>query len=158
VCYSRPAYENPQTTSFVEVDEVGSDNSYKRLFTGWMFALSPGLNAIEHPVYDIWLAECKGGKDIIKTPPEVEDEPPPPAPAELRRNPRQAQPLPGTRPPGPGGATSAPLRLPGAPGAPPGAVLPPGNVAQPPRPAPQQRFFPTNQGMGGLRDPAGQGR
>ncbi|MCA4909320.1 MAG: hypothetical protein ING72_03140, partial [Methylobacterium sp.] len=53
---------------------------------------------------------------------------------------------------------SAPLRLPGAPGVPPGAVLPPGNVAQPPRPAPQQRFFPTNQGMGGLRDPAGQGR
>jgi hypothetical protein len=158
VCYSRPAYENPQTTSFVEVDEVGPDNSYKRLFTGWMFALSPGLNAIEHPVYDIWLAECKGGKDIIKTPPEVEDEPPPPAPAELRRNPRQAQPLPGTRPPGPGGATSAPLRLPGAPGAPPGAVLPPGNVGQPPRPAPQQRFFPTNPGMGGLRDPAGQGR
>ncbi|MFM8750074.1 DUF2155 domain-containing protein [Rhabdaerophilum sp.] len=158
VCYSRPEYENPQTTSFVEVDEVGFDNSYKRLFTGWMFASSPGLNAIEHPVYDIWLSECKGGKDIIKTPPEVEDEPPPPAPADLRRNPRPAQPLPGTRPPGPGGATSPPLRLPGAPGAPPGAVLPPGNVAQPPRPAPQQRFFPTNPGMGGMRDPASQGR
>jgi hypothetical protein len=157
VCYSRPEYENPQTTSFVEVDEVGFDNSYKRLFTGWMFASSPGLNAIEHPVYDIWLSECKGGKDIIKTPPEVEDEPPPPAPAELRRNPRPAEPLPGTRPPGQG-ATSAPLRLPGAPGAPPGAVLPPGNVAQPPRPAPQQRFFPTNPGLGGVRDPANQGR
>lgn len=149
VCYSRPEYENPQTTSFVEVDEVGFDNSYKRLFTGWMFASSPGLNAIEHAVYDIWLSECKGGKDIIKTAPEVEDEPPPPAPAEIRRNARPAQPLPGSRPPGPAGANNAPLRLPGAAG-------PPG--AQPPRPAPQQRFFPTNNGAGGVRDPAGQGR
>ncbi|MBN8535300.1 MAG: DUF2155 domain-containing protein, partial [Rhizobiales bacterium] len=95
VCYSRPEYENPQTTSFVEVDEVGFDNSYKKLFSGWMFASSPGLNAIEHPVYDIWLTECKGGKDIIKTPPELDDEPPPPPqPIEARRAPRPAQPLP----------------------------------------------------------------
>jgi hypothetical protein len=154
VCYSRPEYENPQTTSFVEVYEVGFDNSFKRLFTGWMFASSPGLNAIEHPVYDIWLAECKGGKDIIKTPPELEEEAPPPAPAEMRRNPRTAQPLPGTRPQG--GANNAPLRLPGANA--PGGPLPPGNVQPAPRPAPQQRFFPTNPSLGGMRDPVGQGR
>lgn len=149
VCYSRPEYENPQTTTFVEVEEVGFDNSYKRLFTGWMFAGSPGLNAIEHPVYDIWLTECKGGKDIIKTPPEIEDEVPPPQPLEARRAPRQAQPLPGSRPQQPGSA-NAPLRLPGG-------AEPTGPAAQPPRTAPQQRFFPTNQPPG-LRDPAGQGR
>jgi hypothetical protein len=153
VCYSRPEYENPQTTSFVEVDEVGFDNSYKKLFSGWMFALSPGLNAIEHPVYDIWLTECKGGKDIIKTPPELDDEPPPPPqPIEARRAPRPAQPLPGSRPQG-SGSTSAPLQLPGGGGQ--GAPLPPGNV-QPPRAAPQQRFFPTNQPPV-FRDPAGGG-
>lgn len=73
VCYSRPAYENPQTDTFVEVDEVGLNNEYKRLFTGWMFSTSPGLNAIEHPVYDIWLTECKGGTEIIKQEPEKEE-------------------------------------------------------------------------------------
>ncbi len=155
VCYSRPDYENPQTTTFVEVDEVGFDNSYKKLFSGWMFAASPGLNAIEHPVYDIWLNECKGGRDIIKTPPELDDEPPPPPqPIEARRNPRQAQPLPGSRPQG-GGATSAPLQLPRAGAGAPGSPLPPGNVQQP-RQAPQQRFFPTNDPPV-FRDPAGGG-
>ncbi len=146
VCYSRPEYENPQTTSFVEVDEVGFDNSYKKLFSGWMFASSPGLNAIEHPVYDIWLTECKGGKDIID-----DDPPPPPQPIEARRAPRPAQPLPGSRPQG---STSAPLQLPSGGGLG-GAPLPPGNV-QPPRAAPQQRFFPTNQPPV-FRDPAGGG-
>jgi hypothetical protein len=75
VCYSRPTTEKPQTTSFVEVEEITSGNEYKRLFSGWMFAASPGLNAIEHPVYDIWLTGCKGAteKDLQKTKPEEEE-------------------------------------------------------------------------------------
>lgn len=60
VCYSRPPAERPKTTAFVEIDEIELDGSVKRLFTGWMFAESPGLNAVEHPVFDIWLTECKG--------------------------------------------------------------------------------------------------
>lgn len=58
VCYSRPATERPKTTSFVEVTETELDGSEKPLFTGWMFAESPGLNAVEHPVFDVWLTEC----------------------------------------------------------------------------------------------------
>lgn len=58
VCYSRPATERPKTTSFVEVTETELDGSEKSLFTGWMFAESPGLNAVEHPVFDIWLTDC----------------------------------------------------------------------------------------------------
>jgi hypothetical protein len=75
VCYSRPVTEKPQTTTFVEVDEITSGNEYKRLFNGWMFASSPGLSAIEHPVYDIWLTGCKGAteRDLIKTAPEEEE-------------------------------------------------------------------------------------
>ncbi len=49
VCYSRPPTESPKTTAFLEVDEVTLDNKYRRIFTGWMFAASPGLHAIEHP-------------------------------------------------------------------------------------------------------------
>jgi hypothetical protein len=57
-CFSRPPEEEPKTTSFVEVEEVGTSKSAKRIFTGWMFAESPGLNAVEHPVYDVWLTGC----------------------------------------------------------------------------------------------------
>lgn len=59
VCYSRTQTETPQTTSFVEVDEITLDNSIRRIFTGWMFAASPGLHGVEHGVYDVWLADCK---------------------------------------------------------------------------------------------------
>src|SRR3954447_24448196 len=48
VCYTRPPTESPQTTTFVEVDEVTLENKYRRVFTGWMFAASPGLHGIEH--------------------------------------------------------------------------------------------------------------
>ena len=58
-CYSRPPTEQPKTTTFVEVDEVQLDGKEKRIFTGWMFAESPGLHAVEHPVFDVWLTTCK---------------------------------------------------------------------------------------------------
>lgn len=59
VCYSRPPTEKPKTTSFVEVDEIQLEGPEKRIFTGWMFAESPGLNAVEHPVFDVWLTGCQ---------------------------------------------------------------------------------------------------
>jgi hypothetical protein len=61
VCYSRPATESPQTTSFMEVDEITLQGDVRRIFTGWMYAASPGLHAVEHPIYDVWLFDCKGG-------------------------------------------------------------------------------------------------
>ena len=72
VCYSRSATEEPKTTSFVEVDEVQLDDSLKRVFSGWMFAQSPGLNAVEHPIYDVWLVNCR---DPSAPPPAVEEIP-----------------------------------------------------------------------------------
>jgi hypothetical protein len=65
VCYSRPPEEQPKTTSFVEVDEIQLDGQEKRIFTGWMFAESPGLNAVEHPVFDVWLTACQKPKGSI---------------------------------------------------------------------------------------------
>ena len=58
VCYSRPPTEEPKTSTFVEIDEILEDNSRKRIFSGWMFAESPGLSALEHPIFDIWLTSC----------------------------------------------------------------------------------------------------
>jgi hypothetical protein len=57
-CYSRGPTDPPKTSAFVEIDEVMLDGSTRRIFSGWMFAESPGLNALEHPVFDLWLTEC----------------------------------------------------------------------------------------------------
>jgi hypothetical protein len=59
VCNTRPVTEQPKTTAFVEVEEVLLEGGTKRVFTGWMLAESPGLNAVEHPVYDVWLTGCR---------------------------------------------------------------------------------------------------
>jgi len=64
VCYSRPSTEAAETDGFVEVDEITLANEVKRIFSGWMFAASPGLNAVEHPVYDVWLSGCHMDSDI----------------------------------------------------------------------------------------------
>jgi len=80
-CYTRPSTETPQTITFVEIDEIDADDKKKppkRVFTGWMFASSPGLHALEHPVYDIWLNDCKGGKEVLPTPNEAAGVPPTP--------------------------------------------------------------------------------
>jgi hypothetical protein len=84
VCHTRPPTEPAQTTAFVEIDEITLSNQIQRLFTGWMFAASPGLHAVEHPVYDVWLVDCKlqMGPDPEETQPEQtapEDEVEPPA-------------------------------------------------------------------------------
>ena len=91
VCYTRPPTEPPKTTTFVEVDEVQLDGEVKRIFSGWMFAESPGLNAVEHPVFDVWLTECQKPKGALAqksdTPgqPNAEGMPPPDTPAEPPR-------------------------------------------------------------------------
>lgn len=64
VCYTRDETELPKTTTFVEVEEITLDRKIRRLFTGWMFADSPGLNAVDHAVYDVWLKDCKQESDV----------------------------------------------------------------------------------------------
>jgi hypothetical protein len=64
VCYSASESEEPRTDSFVEVDEITLDRKIRRIFTGWMFAESPGLNAVEHAVYDVWLKSCKQNSEV----------------------------------------------------------------------------------------------
>jgi hypothetical protein len=85
-CYTRPPTETPHTDAFIEVDEVTLQGEIKRIYTGWMFAASPGLHAVEHPIYDIWLTDCKGGQ-VAEAPAEEQ-----PAPrARQQQQPRQQQ-------------------------------------------------------------------
>ncbi|WP_212112143.1 DUF2155 domain-containing protein [Bartonella queenslandensis] len=63
-CYTSSKDEPTRTTGFVEVNEITLDKKIRRIFTGWMFADSPGLNAVEHPIYDVWLKDCKQSSQI----------------------------------------------------------------------------------------------
>ena len=76
VCFSRPPTETSRTDAFVSVDEVTLQGDVRRIFTGWMFASSPGLNAVEHPIYDVWLADCKGGQQAVAEAPEPQRQQP----------------------------------------------------------------------------------
>lgn len=92
-CYTRPPTETQRTSVFVEVDQVSLRGTVDRIFTGWMFADSPALNAIDHAVYDIWLMDCKQSSDV----------PPPDTPAAAPSTPAPAAPA-TVDPPAPGQA------------------------------------------------------
>ena len=57
-CHAAPPEEPPENVAFLEIDEVQHDERAVRLYTGWMFSSTPGLAALEHPVYDIWVLAC----------------------------------------------------------------------------------------------------
>jgi hypothetical protein len=91
-CYTRPATEAANTDAFVEVDEITLQGEVKRIFSGWMFAASPGLHGVEHPIYDIWLTDCKApDATVVSVQPDL-PKPAPPPPAQKRPPPpKQAQ-------------------------------------------------------------------
>tara|TARA_R110000787_G_scaffold186397_1_gene297933 strand:- start:23707 stop:23958 length:252 start_codon:yes stop_codon:yes gene_type:complete len=55
----RPPKETAESTAFLETAEQRPGEQPVRTFTGWMFASSPALNALEHPVYDVWVLDYK---------------------------------------------------------------------------------------------------
>lgn len=57
-CDKRPPEETPESAAFMDIWEVRPGEAAAGLFRGWMFASSPGLNALEHPVYDVWVKDC----------------------------------------------------------------------------------------------------
>lgn len=64
VCNTRPPTQAQRTSVFLEVDQVNLKGDVHRIFSGWMFADSPALSAIDHAVYDVWLIECKQTSDV----------------------------------------------------------------------------------------------
>ena len=152
-CFTRPAKEAPLTDSFVEIDEVSAQHAFKRIFSGWMFAASPGLHGLEHPIYDIWMTGCENpGETVVDAPQTADVEP-------------EAPPAAGAAPPGDGSPVAPPAADAPKPkvkrAARPPAPLP--DVAQ--RAEPRQRFFPTSQYSdqpsrqdANARDPAAGGR
>ena len=60
-CYSTPASETPETSAFLQIEDHRPDQGAKRVFSGWMYASSPGLHGVEHPLYDVWVINCSNG-------------------------------------------------------------------------------------------------
>lgn len=58
-CRETPPEERPESAAFLEVIDHRTDGEPVRLFDGWMFASNPALSALEHPVYDVWVKDCK---------------------------------------------------------------------------------------------------
>lgn len=58
-CEKRPPEETPETTAYLEIREHRPGESAVDLFSGWMFASSPAVSSLEHPVYDVWVTDCR---------------------------------------------------------------------------------------------------
>jgi len=58
-CYSTPPTEPPETTAFLEITDKRPDEKPKKVFSGWMFASTPSINGMEHPLYDVWVIHCR---------------------------------------------------------------------------------------------------
>lgn len=61
-CRKHPPEEPPEAAAFIEIREKKADEEPKLLFSGWMFASSPALSTLQHPVYDLWVVDCKNAK------------------------------------------------------------------------------------------------
>jgi hypothetical protein len=119
-CYTRPSTEAANTDAFVEVDEITLQGEVKRIFSGWMYAASPGLHGVEHPVYDIWLTDCKGpDQTIVSAQPDPPKTAAPPPAAKRPPQPKQAAPRPPGLPPQPQFQQQQPQQAPPPPPPPP---------------------------------------
>jgi hypothetical protein len=58
-CDKTPPEETPEAAAFLEIVDAKPGEAPVKLFSGWMFASSPAVSALEHPVYDVWVIDCK---------------------------------------------------------------------------------------------------
>lgn len=61
-CKTRPAEETPENFAFVDIADKNQNNELTNIFKGWMLSSSPATNALEHPIYDVWLLQCLNTK------------------------------------------------------------------------------------------------
>ncbi|MGJ8563216.1 MAG: DUF2155 domain-containing protein [Alphaproteobacteria bacterium] len=66
-CEKKPPEETPETYAFLQIfdkttDGAGEETEPLKLFSGWMLASKPAISALDHPVYDVWVIDCKAKK------------------------------------------------------------------------------------------------
>jgi hypothetical protein len=61
-CTKAPPEETPESAAFLVIRDLKPNEPPVELFRGWMMASSPALSALEHPVYDVWVKDCRNAK------------------------------------------------------------------------------------------------
>ena len=77
-CRKAPEFEQPESAAFMQIWEIppvqpGEKEKAEWIFSGWMFASSPGLSAMDHPIYDVWVLDCLKTEAQIKAEQEAEE-------------------------------------------------------------------------------------
>lgn len=81
-CDKHPPEETPESAAFLQVVEQKQGETPVTRFSGWMFASSPALSAMEHPVYDLWVLDCVGAPETPSEPAQAPQDESGQAPAE----------------------------------------------------------------------------
>lgn len=89
-CRKAPEMETPESAAFLQIWEVSPADKAEWIFSGWMFASSPGLSAMDHPIYDVWVLDCLEKKGTGE--PIPEEEKPAEGEGELNKGEEPAQP------------------------------------------------------------------
>ncbi len=76
-CHKAPPEKPPESAAYLDIRDLKPGERPTELFLGWMFASSPALSALEHPVYDIWVLDCR-----VADEPGISKSPLPPPPPE----------------------------------------------------------------------------
>lgn len=65
-CDKRPPEEPPESAAFLEIEESRPNEVPVDVFSGWMFASSPAVSAMDHPIYDIWVLDCRSSSSTAE--------------------------------------------------------------------------------------------
>jgi len=71
-CRKAPPIEQPESAAFLQIWEVTPQDESKWIYSGWMFASSPALSPMDHPIYDVWVLDCLERKSTDPVPPKAE--------------------------------------------------------------------------------------
>lgn len=67
-CRKAPPIDQPESAAFLQIWEVTPKDESKWIYSGWMFASSPALSAMDHPIYDVWVLDCLERKSTDPAP------------------------------------------------------------------------------------------
>jgi hypothetical protein len=79
-CRKSDPIEEPESASFLQIWEIDESDEAQWIFSGWMFASSPALSPMDHPIYDVWVIDCLSEQskdkkdDEVKNPEEPDEE------------------------------------------------------------------------------------
>ena len=66
-CRKSSPLESPESAAFLQIWEIDQNGEAQWVFSGWMFASSPGLSSMDHPIYDVWVLGCQDKKSAVST-------------------------------------------------------------------------------------------